>query len=258
MFVKIHSKDDAKKMMQAGRLAAETLDFITSYVKEGVTTNYLNELCHKFIVDAGAIPAPLNYMGFPKSICTSINDVVCHGIPSEEKLKNGDIINIDVTVILDGWHGDTSRMFYIGNVDFKSKALVEVTYKAMMNAINIIKPGVTLGDIGFTIQKYVEECNYSVVRDYAGHGIGRIFHDNPIILHYGKAGTGLKLESGMFFTIEPMVNAGRHDTKLQSDGWTVRTKDGSISAQFEHTIGVTDNGFEIFTKSPKNFSFPPY
>jgi len=259
MSVKIHNKDDFAKMRLAGKLAAETLDFITDYVKTDVTTNYLNDLCHEFIISHGGIAAPLNYKGFPKSICTSINHVVCHGIPSDKKLKKGDIINIDVTVILDGWHGDTSRMFYVGDIAVKPKRLIQVTYEAMMIGIEMVKPGVKLGDIGHAIQKHAEKHNYSVVRDYTGHGIGRVFHDEPTILHYGKTDTGLVLKEGMFFTIEPMVNSGSYETILSKlDSWTVTTRDKSLSAQFEHTIGVTSNGFEIFTTSQKNLLYPPY
>ncbi|CAG2161115.1 unnamed protein product [Oppiella nova] len=227
-------------MHVAGRLAAETLDFITDYVKPGVSTNDLDNLCHNFIVNNNAIPAPLNYRGFPKSICTSINHVVCHGIPSDKLLKDGDIINIDVTVIVNGWYGDTSRMYYVGNVGIKQKRLIQVTYDAMMKAIEIVKPGVRLGDIGYVIQNYVEKHDYSVVRDYTGHGIGKIFHTEPTILHYGKANSGEILQEGMFFTIEPMVNVGHYSTILSKlDGWTVTTRDKSLSAQFEHTLGVT-------------------
>lgn len=259
MAVKIHTKDDFVKMRAAGKLAAETLDFITEYVNPGVTTDHLNTLCHDFIVKHGAIPAPLNYKGFPKSICTSINHVVCHGIPSDKKLKNGDIINIDVTVIVDGWHGDTSRMFYVGDASVKAKRLIQVTYDCMMLGIDKVKPGAHVGDIGHAIQTYAEKHNYSVVRDYTGHGVGRVFHDEPTILHYGKAGKGLVLEEGMFFTIEPMINAGKFDTILSKfDDWTVTTRDKSLSAQFEHTIGVTKDGAEIFTASPKQFLYPPY
>lgn len=259
MPIKIHKKDDFAKMRVAGKLAAQTLDYITEYVDIGVTTNYLNNLCHEFITRHGAIPAPLNYKGFPKSICTSVNHVVCHGIPSDKKLKNGDIINIDVTVIVDGWYGDTSRMFFVGEVAVKPKRLVRVTYDAMMLAIDKVKPGVHLGDIGHVIQNYAKKYNYSVVRNYTGHGIGLIFHDEPNILHYGNPGEGTVLEEGMFFTIEPMINAGKHDTILSKfDDWTVTTRDKSLSAQFEHTIGVTTDGAEIFTLSPKQFLFPPY
>ena len=259
MTVKIHKSEDFKKMRVAGTLAAETLDYITEYVVPGVTTDRLNVLCHEFITQRGAIPAPLNYRGFPKSICTSINHVVCHGIPSDKKLKNNDIINIDVTVIIDGWHGDTSRMYYVGDVGVKQKRLVQVTYESMMIGIEMVKPGVRLGDIGHAIQKHAEKHKYSVVRDYTGHGIGQVFHDEPTVLHYGKPDTGLVLEEGMFFTIEPMVNAGKYDTILSKfDDWTVTTRDKSLSAQFEHTVGVTKDGVEIFTMSPKKLLYPPY
>jgi len=259
MAIAIHTQEDFDKMRKAGKLAAETLDFITEHVNVGVTTDFLNDLCHNFIISNGAIPAPLNYKGFPKSICTSVNHVICHGIPSDKQLKNGDIINIDVTVIVDGWHGDTSRMYYVGEVSIKPKRLIQVTYDAMMLGISIVKPGIYTGDIGNVIQTYVEKHNYSVVRDYTGHGIGRIFHTEPNILHYGKKGTGPRLEEGMFFTIEPMVNTGGYETILSKfDNWTVTTRDKSLSAQFEHTIGVTKNGFEIFTLSPKNLTYPPY
>lgn len=259
MAITIHTKSDFEKMRASGKLAAQTLDFITEYVKPCVTTDYLNQLCHDFIVSHDATPAPLNYKGFPKSVCTSVNHVVCHGIPSGKKLKNGDIINIDVTVIVDGWHGDTSRMYYVGDVAIKPKRLIQVTYDSMMMAIDMVKPGVYLGDIGNTIQQYVEKQGFSVVRDYTGHGIGRVFHDEPSVLHYGKPGTGAVLKEGMFFTIEPMVNAGKFGTILSKiDGWTVTTRDKSLSAQFEHTVGVTKDGVEIFTASPKNYLFPPY
>ena len=250
MAVKIHSKDDFVKMRVAGKLASEVLDMIEEHVKPGVTTNYLNDLCHDMIISRGAIPAPLNYHGFPKSVCTSVNHVICHGIPDDRKLKDGDIVNIDVTVIVDGWHGDTNRTFFCGKPSIMAKRLTQVTYDAMMLGIDQIKPGATLGDIGHAIQKHAESFGYSVVRDYCGHGIGRVFHDEPNVLHFGKKGTGLVLEEGMFFTVEPMVNVGKPDTILdQKDGWTVRTRDKSLSAQFEHTIGVTSDGFEIFTIS---------
>ena len=259
MTVTIHHKEDFAKMRIAGKLAAETLDYITNFVKPGISTNALDTLCHDFIISHYAIPAPLGYKGFPKSICTSINHVVCHGIPNDKVLKNGDILNIDVTVIVDGWHGDTSRMYYVGDVSIKAQRLIRVTYEAMMIGIEKVKPGALLGDIGNAIQTYVEKHNYSVVRDYTGHGIGRIFHTEPTILHYGKSGTGLALEEGMFFTIEPMVNAGHYSTHLSKlDGWTVTTSDKSLSAQFEHSLGVTRDGFEIFTLSPQNFLYPPY
>ncbi|GAB4163833.1 MAG: type I methionyl aminopeptidase [Rickettsiaceae bacterium] len=259
MAIKIHKASDFERMRTAGKLAAETLDFISAYVEPGVTTDRLNELCHDFIVKNNAIPAPLNYKGFPKSICTSVNHVVCHGIPSDKKLKSSDIINIDVTVIVDGWYGDTSRMFYVGDVSIKAKRLIQVTYEAMMIGIEMVRPGIRLGDIGHAIQQHAEKHNYSVVRDYTGHGIGRVFHDEPTVLHYGKPGTGAILQEGMFFTIEPMVNAGKADTILSKfDGWTVTTRDKSLSAQFEHTVGVTKDGVEIFTLSPQKFLYPPY
>lgn len=259
MPIKIHSAKDFEAMRKAGKLAAETLDYITNYVQPGVTTNKLNDLCHEFIISHNGVPAPLNYNGFPKSICTSINHVVCHGIPSNRILHDGDILNIDVTVIIDGWHGDTSRMFYVGDVKLKGRRLTEVTFEAMMLAIESVKPGVRLGDIGHKIQSYVEKHGYSVVRDYTGHGIGQKFHDEPTILHYGKENTGPTLKEGMFFTIEPMVNFGKPETLLSKiDGWTVITRDRSLSAQFEHTIGVTKEGFEIFTLSPQNLHKPPY
>ena len=259
MTIRIHKPEDFIKMRAAGKLAAEVLDYITDYVSPEVTTNYLNDLCHDFIIKNGAIPAPLNYRGFPKSICTSVNHVVCHGIPSDKKLKDGDIVNIDVTVILDGWHGDTSRMFFVGKPTVKGTRLTQVTYDAMMIGIEMVKPGICLGDIGHAIQTYVQNHNYSVVRDYTGHGIGQVFHDEPTVLHYGKPGTGSVLEEGMFFTIEPMVNAGHYATILSNlDHWTVTTRDKSLSAQFEHTIGVTSSGYEIFTLSPKHLYHPPY
>ncbi len=255
----IHKKEDFAKMRAAGRLAAEILDFIVPFVEAGVSTNYLNDLCHNKIIEAGAIPAPLNYKGFPKSICTSINHVICHGIPSEKVLKDGDILNIDVTVILDGWFGDTSRMFYIGEPSIKAKRLCQVTYDAMMLGIEAVRPGAYVGDIGYAIQSYVEAQGFSVVRDYCGHGLGRVFHTAPNIAHYGKKGSGVRLEEGMFFTIEPMVNAGSYETLLSiHDGWTVTTRDKSLSAQFEHSLGVTSSGFEIFTASPKGLNFAPY
>jgi methionyl aminopeptidase len=259
MGVTIHKPEEFKKMRKAGRLAAQVLDYITDFIKPDITTNYINDLCHDMIIKAGAIPAPLNYKGYPKSVCTSINHVVCHGIPSDDKLKDGDIINIDVTVIVDGYHGDTSRMYWVGSPSIKAKRLIDVTYEAFMLGIAQVKPGATLGDIGYAIQTFAEANNYSVVRDYCGHGIGRIFHDKPSILHYGEKGKGLVLQEGMFFTVEPMINAGKHETKLSHhDKWTVTTKDRSLSAQFEHTLGVTKDGFEIFTLSPKGYTKPPY
>ena len=244
----IHTKDDFEAMRKAGKLAASVLDYITDFVKVGVTTNELNNLCHDYIISHNAIPAPLNYKGFPKSICTSLNYVVCHGIPDERKLKKGDILNIDVTVILDGWHGDTSRMYQVGKIPQSASKLIQATYDAMYKGIEVVRPGATLGCIGHAIQSFVEPRGYSLVREYCGHGIGRIFHDGALnVLHYGKPKTGVILDEGMFFTIEPMVNAGKRHTKLLGDDWTVITADRTLSAQFEHTIGVTSDGFEIFT-----------
>ncbi|MBX6322488.1 MAG: type I methionyl aminopeptidase [Rhodospirillaceae bacterium] len=256
--IKLHDAAAFEGMRRAGRLAAETLDFITPYVRPGVTTGELDRLCHDFIVGHGAVPAPLNYRGFPKSICTSINHVVCHGIPGDKRLQDGDIMNIDVTVILDGWHGDTSRMFGVGRVGVKAQKLMAVTYEAMMRGIAVVRPGATVGDIGHAIQSYVEAHRFSVVRDFCGHGVGRIFHDAPSILHYGEPGTGPTLREGMFFTIEPMVNAGGWQVKVLDDGWTAVTRDRSLSAQFEHTVGVTADGCEIFTVSPAGLHQPPY
>lgn len=245
----IHEPEDFEGMRKAGRLAAQTLDYLTPFVKIGVTTEEINQLCHQFIVDHGAIPAPLGYRGFPKSVCTSLNHVVCHGIPGDRKLMNGDIMNIDVTVILDGWHGDTSRMFCLGKVGVRAARLVDVTYEAMMRGIEVVRPGATLGDVGHVIQTYVEKQGFSVVRDFCGHGLGKVFHSAPNVLHYGKPGQGMTLKEGMFFTIEPMVNAGRREVKILSDDWTAVTRDKSLSAQFEHSLGVTANGYEIFTLS---------
>lgn len=255
----IHSPEDFAGMRKAGRFAAEVLDMVGEHVKPGTTTGELNDLCHAMIVGAGAIPAPLNYRGFPKSICTSVNHVVCHGIPGDLRLKDGDIVNIDVTVIVDGWHGDTSRMYFVGKPVIKAKRLTQVTYEAMMLGIEQVKPGNTVGHIGHAIQTYAEKHGYSVVRDYCGHGIGKIFHTAPNILHYGEPGEGEELKEGMFFTVEPMINAGGYDTILnRHDGWTVTTRDKSLSAQFEHTLAVTKNGYEIFTGSPKGLHFPNY
>lgn len=245
----LFGEEEFKGMRCAGKLAAKVLDFIAPHVKAGVTTQELDKLCHDYIVANGAIPAPLGYRGYPKSICTSINHVVCHGIPGDKKLITGDIVNIDVTVILDGWYGDTSRMFAIGKIPLRAAKLIDVTYEAMMRGIEVVRPGATLGDIGHVIQSYAEKQGFSVVRDFCGHGIGRIFHTAPNILHYGKPGTGLELKQGMFFTIEPMINAGKYQVKILEDGWTAVTRDRSLSAQFEHTLGVTANGFEIFTLS---------
>jgi methionyl aminopeptidase len=248
--IPLHNELGFKGMRAAGRLASQTLDYITPFVVEGVSTEKLNQLCHDFILQHKAIPAPLNYRGFPKSICTSVNHVVCHGIPSATKiLKTGDIINIDVTVILDGWFGDTSRMFKIGKTSNLASKLIDVTYDSLMKAIDLVKPGATLGDIGHVIQDYAESQGFSIVREFCGHGLGRVFHDAPEVVHFGTPNTGVVLEEGMFFTIEPMVNAGKPATKTLGDGWTAVTRDKTLSAQFEHSLGVTATGVEIFTKS---------
>ena len=251
-------KQSFEYMKIAGNLAAKTLDEVTSYVTPGVSTEKLDKICYEFIRDNGGYSAPLFYRGFPKSCCTSTNHVVCHGIPTNKYLNDGDIINIDVTAIVNGWHGDTSRMYYVGEVSVKSKNLISATYDSMMKAISIIKSEIHLGDIGETIQTYVEKKGFSVVRDFCGHGIGKIFHQPPNILHYGKKGEGMKLKTGMIFTVEPMINEGIYYTKVLNDGWTAVTKDKSLSAQFEHTVGVTKEGFEIFTQSKKNYNQPPY
>jgi methionyl aminopeptidase len=257
--IKIHGEAAFEGMRKAGILAAATLDFITPHVVPGITTGELDRLCHEYIVGADAIPAPLNYRGFPKSICTSINHVVCHGIPGDRRLVEGDTLNIDVTVILDGWHGDTSRMYFVGDrIPIKAKKLADVTYEAMMRGIAVVKPGLHIGAIGNAIQRYAESHRYSVVRDFCGHGVGRVFHDAPSILHYGSPEDGPVLLEGMFFTVEPMINLGRWEVKVLSDGWTAVTKNRSLSAQFEHTIGVTATGYEIFTISPAGLHRPPY
>jgi len=251
-------KETFEQIKIAGSLAAKTLDEVTSYIKPGVTTIKLDKICYEFIKDNGGYSAPLFYRGFPKSSCVSVNNVVCHGIPTEKYLKEGDIVNIDVTAIVNGWHGDTSRMFFVGDVSIKCKNLVSATYNSMIKAISIIKNGIHIGNIGEIIQTYVEKKGFSVVRDFCGHGIGKIFHEPPNVLHYGKKGEGIKLQTGMIFTVEPMINEGVYNTKLLKDGWTAVTKDKSLSAQFEHTVGVTNDGFEIFTKSKKNYEQPPY
>ncbi len=256
--VKRHAPEAFEAMRRAGRLAAETLDYITPHVVPGIATGELDRLCHEFIIGHDAIPAPLGYRGFPKSICTSVNHVVCHGIPGDKKLQNGDTLNIDVTVIIDGWHGDTSRMYVVGDAPAKARRLIDITYDAMMRGIAVVKPGARTGDIGHAIQSYAEAQRCSVVRDFCGHGIGRVFHDTPNILHYGKPGTGVVLEEGMFFTVEPMINLGTWEVTLLKDGWTAVTRDRSLSAQFEHTVAVTRDGFEIFTLSPANHTRPPY
>jgi methionyl aminopeptidase len=256
--VMIHDKNNILAMRKAGKLAAEVLDYIAPFVEPGITTEILDQKCYDFIKKNKAIPAPLNYKGFPKSICTSINHVICHGIPGDKVLLNGDILNIDITVILDGWHGDTSRMFWVGKPGIKAIKLVETTFEAMWRGIEEVKPGATLGDIGYAIQNFAEKKGYSVVRDFCGHGIGRVFHDSPSVLHYGNKKEGIMLKEGMFFTIEPMINVGKYDVKILSDGWTAVTKDKSLSAQFEHTLCVTSSGYEVFTLSPKNLNFPPF
>ncbi|HEY0975225.1 MAG TPA: type I methionyl aminopeptidase [Solimonas sp.] len=248
MTITIKNPEEQQKMRAAGQAAAEVLVMIEPYVKAGVSTDELNRICHDYIVNKqGCVPAPLNYKGFPKSICTSVNHVVCHGIPGPKVLKKGDVINIDITVIKDGFHGDTSRMFYVGEPSILARRVTETAREAMIEGIKQVRPGGRLGDIGSVIQKYAEARGFSVVREYCGHGIGRIFHEEPQVLHYGKAGTGIELQPGMTFTIEPMVNAGRQDVKLLPDGWTVVTKDHSLSAQWEHTILVTEGGYEVLT-----------
>ena len=251
-------KEKFEKMRVAGKLASETLDMLTDYIKPGVSTDKIDKLGYEFIKDNGGYSAPLFYRGFEKSLCTSLNHVVCHGIPSERILEDGDAVNVDVTAVVDNYYGDTSRMYEIGNVPVKAKNLIETTYDSMMNAIKILKPGVKLGDIGYEIQSHVEEKGFSVVRDFCGHGVSTKFHEPPNILHYGKKDSGAELEPGMTFTIEPMINAGKHESKVLNDGWTAVTKDKSLSAQFEHTIGITENGYEIFTESVKGYRKPPY
>ncbi len=257
--VALHKPADFEGMRRAGRLAAEVLDLLVPEVKPGVTTAALDRLAYEYTVDSGAIPACLGYRGYRHTLCTSLNHVVCHGIPEERPLKDGDIVNIDVTVILDGWHGDTSRMYLVGDVKRKATRLVDITYESMMRGIAAIRPGATTGDIGHAIQSYAEgEERCSVVRDFCGHGVGRVFHALPNIVHYGRAGHGITLKPGMFFTVEPMINLGGYGVKILSDGWTAVTRDRSLSAQFEHSVGVTENGVEIFTKSPKGYDKPPY
>ena len=254
----LHDENGFAAMRKAGALAAEVLDMITEHVTAGITTLELDTICHEYILAHNAIPAPLNYKGFPKSTCISLNHVVCHGIPSEKKLADGDILNIDITVILDGWYGDSSRMYWIGEPSVKAKNLCRVTYECLMLGIEAAKPGNTLGDIGAAIQTHAHNNRFSVVRDFTGHGLGQVFHTAPTVLHYGKAGTGMALKPGMIFTIEPMINAGNHNTKVLADGWTAVTRDKSLSAQFEHSIGITETGAEIFTNSAKAMNFPPY
>lgn len=252
MAITIKTPVEIEKMRVSGQLAAEVLQMIGPYVEPGITTLKLDEICHEYIVNKlNAIPAPLNYRGFPKSICTSVNHVICHGIPAEKKLKDGDIINIDITVIKDAYHGDTSKMFMLGKPSIRAKRLIDITYECMALGIRMVRPGLLLGDLGHAIQSYAESQNFSVVREYCGHGIGREFHEEPQILHYGRTGTGLELQAGMIFTIEPMINAGKRHVKLLADNWTVVTKDRSLSAQWEHTVLVTDKGYEVLTKRPE-------
>jgi len=256
MAVTIKTPDEIEKMRVAGKLAAQVLEYIEPYVKPGITTNELDKLCHDYIVnEQKAIPAPLNYHGFPKSICTSVNHVICHGIPNEKKLKKGDLINIDITVIKDSYHGDTSKMFFVGEPSIIGKRLAKVAYECMCHGIELVKPGIQLGDIGHAIQSHAESNNYSVVREYCGHGIGVKFHEDPQVLHYGKPGTGITIEAGMIFTIEPMINVGKRNVKLLKDGWTVVSKDHSLSAQWEHTILVTEDGHEVLTKRSEEENF---
>ncbi|MEM1343548.1 MAG: type I methionyl aminopeptidase [Pseudomonadota bacterium] len=254
--IRLFKPADFEGMRRAGRLAADCLDMIAEHVVPGVTTERLDRLCHDYLVERGARPAPLGYRGFPKSICTSINHVVCHGIPGPKALKDGDIVNIDVTAILDGWYGDTSRMFIAGTPSRRAERLIEVTHEALMRGIAAVKPGAHFGDIGAAIQVYAEGERCSVVRDFCGHGLGQVFHDAPNVLHYGRRGEGAEIRPGMFFTIEPMINLGSPQTKTLSDNWTAVTRDKSLSAQFEHSIGVTEEGCEIFTLSPAGRFFP--
>ena len=256
--ITIHAPEDFAGMRRAGRLAAETLDMIADHVRPGVSTAELDRIIHDYTIDHGATPATLGYRGYPKSCCISINHVVCHGIPSERKLKDGDILNIDVTCILDGWYGDSSRMYVAGRLSRKAERLIQVTHDALMVGIEQVRPGATFGDIGAAIQRHVERNRMSVVRDFCGHGLGRVFHAAPNVLHYGRPGTGPVIEEGMFFTIEPMVNLGRPDTKVLADDWTAVTKDKSLSAQFEHSLGVTADGVEIFTESPAGRFHPTW
>ncbi|ACB96465.1 type I methionyl aminopeptidase [Beijerinckia indica] len=256
--IKLHGAEAFEGMRKAGRLAAEALDSMTDFVHPGMTTDAIDKFVFDFAMANDAYPAPLDYRGYRKSVCTSINHVVCHGIPDHKGLREGDIINIDVTFIKDGWHGDSSRMYYVGEVSRRAQRLVETTYEALMRGINVVRPGATTGDIGAAIQEFAEAERCSVVRDFCGHGLGRLFHDEPNILHYGRPGEGIVLKAGMFFTIEPMINLGRPHVKILADGWTAVTRDRSLSAQFEHSIGVTETGCEIFTLSPKGLHHPPF
>jgi methionyl aminopeptidase len=256
--IKLHGPDGFEGMRKAGRLAAEVLDALIPHVVPGVTTGELDDMVRAHMLREGAVPATLGYRGFTHSCCTSINHVVCHGIPGDKKLRDGDIVNIDVTTIVDGWHGDTSRMFLVGDVGVKAKRLVDVTYESMMRGIEMARPGNTMGDVAHAIQSFAEKHRYGVVRDFCGHGLGRLFHDAPEVVHAGRPGTGPELKPGMFFTIEPMINIGRPDTKMLDDGWTAVTRDKTLSAQFEHSVGITETGCEIFTESPAKLHAPPY
>ncbi|MER2606674.1 MAG: type I methionyl aminopeptidase [Siculibacillus sp.] len=256
--IRLYGAEAFEGLRRAGRFAAECLDAVTELARPGVTTDEIDDFVHQYAIDRGALPATLNYRGYNKSVCTSINHVVCHGIPNDKPLKDGDIVNIDVTFVLDGWHGDSSRMYPVGDVKRAALRLIDVTYESLLRGIAAVRPGGTTGDIGHAIQTYVEAERCSVVRDFCGHGIGLLFHDTPNILHYGNRGDGVELRPGMVFTIEPMVNLGRPHVKVLSDGWTAVTRDRSLSAQFEHMIGVTDTGCEVFTLSPKGLHKPPY
>ena len=256
--IKLHGSEGFEGMRRAGRLAAEILDALVPQVIPGVTTGEIDAIVQRMTLDAGGVPATLGYRGYTKSCCTSINHVVCHGIPGDKVLKDGDIVNIDVTPILEGWHGDTSRMFLVGDVPIKAKKLVEVTYECLMLGLEQARPGNKLGDISNAIQSHAEKHRYGVVRDFCGHGLGRLFHDSPEVIHAGRPGTGPELKPGMFFTVEPMINIGKPASKILDDGWTAVTRDRSLSAQFEHSIGITEDGCEVFTKSPGGFDKPPY
>ncbi|MBP0494968.1 type I methionyl aminopeptidase [Pararoseomonas indoligenes] len=256
--IELHAPEDFIGMRAAGRLAAETLDMITAHVREGISTAELDRLCHAYIVERGGIPASLGYQGYTHATCISLNHVVCHGIPGDRALVEGDILNIDLAVILNGWHGDSSRMYPVGKISTRAMRLIEVAYEAMMRGIAVVRPGATLGDIGFAIQSHVEAARFAVVRDFCGHGLGRTYHAAPNVLNYGQRGKGPELRPGMFLTVEPMVNAGRPEVKILGDGWTAVARDRSLSAQFEHSVGVTESGCEIFTLSPAGFTRPPY
>jgi methionyl aminopeptidase len=256
--IKLYNADAFEGMRKAGQLTAQALDLLVEHAQPGVTTGTLDDLVFEFARDHGAFPAPLLYRGYPRAICTSINHVVCHGIPNDKPMREGDIVNIDVTLILDGWHGDSSRMYPIGEISRRAERLIEVTWESLMRGIEAVKPGNTTGDIGAAIQVYAEGERTSVVRDFCGHGLGRVFHDTPNILHYGQPGEGVELRPGMLFTIEPMINLGRPHVKVLGDGWTAVTRDRSLTAQFEHTVGVTEDGVEIFTLSPAGYHKPPY